>query len=332
MKRRVLICLLLLDILLLLPMLLHRREAAPEPLPARESAAPAAFPAEEQRVTDAELILRVQTEEGVREMSMAEYLPRALAGEMPAAFHSEALKAQAVALRSYALWCRAHPGAAHPEADICLSSACCAAFADEESLRRRWGESYDQYWDKLCAAVSGTDGQYIAWEGESAMAVFHSCSCGRTESGEIWGGQPYLVSVSTPETEADAANLVTEVEVSPEEMKRQVLKSCPQAELSGGGESWLGEVKRDEAGRVESMEIGGAELSGLTVRALFSLRSTDFDVKWTGSSFLFNVRGYGHGVGMSQYGANVMAKNGSGYNEILAHYYPGTELVVSVRY
>ena len=131
-------------------------------------------------VLDEAILLTVRTERGDETMSMAEYLPLALAGEMPAAFDSEALKAQAVALRSYALHYREHRKANHPEADICSSASCCAALADEETLRARWGGNYDAYLEKLAAAVRATDGQYLVWEDEPILAVFHASSGGRT--------------------------------------------------------------------------------------------------------------------------------------------------------
>jgi stage II sporulation protein D len=276
-------------------------------------------------------VLSVQTPEGVREMTMAEYLPMALSGEMPASFHGEALKAQAVALRSYALYCRENRKSAHPEADVCTDSACCTAASDEETLRKAWGGSFETYYAKVCAAVSDTDGQYLAWQDEPALAVFHSSSMGQTESGEnLWSALPYLVSVSSPETAEDVSNLVTTVEVSPEDFKETVRQVYPALELDGAPEQWLGECRRSSSGRVAGVTVGGEEISGASMRAMFSLRSTDFDLEYNGS-FVFTVRGYGHGVGMSQYGANVMANRGSGYDEILQHYYPGTELVVAVK-
>lgn len=283
-------------------------------------------------VLDSAVTLRLWTEDGVKTMSMAEYLPLAVAGEMPAAFHPEALKAQAVALRSYALYYQDAPKTAHPEADVCESAGCCAARTTLPALRETWGEHFDEYYAKVCAAVSDTDGQYLVWEDAPALTVFHAASAGRTESGAALGvSQAYLLSVDTPETEERVRNLASTVEVSAEEFRRAILSLAPEAELSGPPETWLGPVSADTVGRVEAMEIGGQRLSGLALRQLFSLRSTDFTVERKETGFVFHVRGYGHGLGMSQYGADLMADDGANYAEILEHYYPGTRLVMALR-
>ena len=283
-----------------------------------------------QVAADAQITLAVLTEHGVETRSMAEYLPLAVAGEMPASFAPEALKAQAVALRSYALYYRVHRKSAHPDADVCCSAGCCAACADEQALRAAWGSQYDAYMDKCAAAASATDGQYLAWEDAPALTVFHASSAVQTEDGAALGvDKRYLVSVETPETAQSVRNLLTTVEVSAAEFAAAVQEIAPEADLSGAPEDWVGAVKLDAAGRVERAEIGGAALSGLALRQLFSLRSTDFTLAWTEGRFLFRVRGYGHGLGMSQHGANLMAAAGADYAAILSHYYPGTVLAAA---
>lgn len=308
--------------------------ASPQPQTGTDGQEPP--PAQTQEPTDGESVhdrdmqLSVQTADGVQIWTMAEYLPRALGGEMPAAFDEEALKAQAVALRSYALCCSETEKAAHPEADVCMDAGCCTSVADESELKALWGANYEKYYEKICRAVADTDGQYLVYGDEPILAVFHSSSSGFTEdAGNIWSAKPYLVSVSSPETEEDVSNLISTVEVSTEDFRKTVQTSYSAA-LEGDAGSWLGETVRGSSGRVRSIRVGGAEISGTAMRSMFSLRSTNFDVAYNGTSFVFTVRGYGHGVGMSQYGANVMAKTGANYAEILAHYYPGTELVVSM--
>ena len=306
-------------------------EASPAPTPGAAAGALSAVQ-EGESVLDGDIRFTVLEDGVVTERSMEDYLPLALAGEMPASFAPEALKAQAVALRSYILYCMEHPKSAHAGADVCTSSGCCTACADEAGLRESWGGGYDAYWAKVLAAVRETDGQYLVYEEEPILAVFHSSSSGRTEDGaNLWTAQPYLVSVESPETPEQVRNLETTVMVSAEDFKSSVLSVCPGAELEGEPSSWLGEVTQNSSGRVGSVRIGGQELSGLSLRQLFGLRSTDFSLSWEDGAFLFRVKGYGHGVGMSQYGANVMAESGADYAEILAHYYPGTELVMAVR-
>ena len=140
------------------------------------------------------------------------------------------------------------------------------------------------------------------------------------------GDVPYLVSVSSPETASDVPNFVTTAEFSPESFREKFLAAYPDADLSAQPPDWIGERTVDPSGRVSSVRVGDVSVPGTKMRSIFSLRSANFRLAWTGRSFLFTVSGSGHGAGMSQYGANVMAKNGSTWQEILTHYYPGTSL------
>ena len=178
--------------------------------------------------------------------------------------------------------------------------------------------------------MADTDGQYLVWAESPALTVFHAASAGRTEDGAALGvARPYLVSVETPETEETARGLLSTVEVTASDFAAAVRTLLPDADLSGAPEGWLGPVALDAAGRVQALTVGGQSLSGLAARQLFSLRSTAFTLDYDGD-FLFTVTGFGHGVGMSQYGANVLAEEGADYREILAHYYPGTRLVIAM--
>ena len=337
MKRIFLYALFLLLLAFALPLLLFVPErdepaaeepAAPTPA-AADSGAAAAVP---EPVLDGAIPLRLQTEAGVETVTMAEYLPLAVAGEMPASFQPEALKAQAVALRSYALYYRDARKPAHPDADICTGAGCCAACAELAALREIWGENFDSYYARICDAVAATDGQYLVWEEAPALTVFHACSAGQTENGAALGiDRSYLVSVDTPETDEAVRNLSSTVEVSEGDFRAAVLSLAPEAELSGPKEGWLGQAVPDAAGRVATMEIGGCTLSGLALRQLFGLRSAAFTLECTEAGFIFHVRGYGHGVGMSQHGANLLAADGADYTAILRHYYPGTALVIAMR-
>ena len=331
MKRTFALSLLAVGLAFVLPILLSVTpggQAAPQA--AEPSPAPTPEP-QRRQVLDESILLSVQTADGAVEMTMADYLPAALAGEMPAAFHPEALKAQAVALRSYALYYRDARKAQHPDADICTGAGCCAAFASEEELHLRWGSSYALYAAKLRDAVCATDGQYLVYDEAPILAVFHASSGGQTESGANLGiPQPYLQSVFSPETPETVAQLESSVEVTAQEFKAAILGIAPEAALGEDPAAWLGEVIHNDAGRVERVSIGGAAVSGLALRQLFSLRSTDFTLRWDGDCFRFSVSGYGHGAGMSQYGADVMAEGGADYTEILAHYYPGASLVIAM--
>lgn len=295
------------------------REPAP-PAPAAESAAPspgtAGFPAPET--------LRLLKPDGtVTEMDMQDYLVGVLAAEMPADFPEEALKAQAVAARTYALYCA--DGGKHGGGDVCADPGCCQAWQDGQARRDKWGGDWERCETRLAAAVSDTAGEILLYEGRPVFAAFHSSSAGATEDcGEVWNPRPYLVSVSSPETAETVPNFISSLRCAALDFRDTILSACPEADFSGPEEEWVGELRRDASGRVASVTVGGAELRGTALRSLFSLRSTAFTLAYEEGWFVFTVAGFGHGVGMSQYGARLMAEGGANYREILAHYYPGT--------
>lgn len=261
------------------------------------------------------------------ETTLSDWLPGVVAAEMPASFEPEALKAQAVAARTYILDRAAHPVEAHPEAAVCDDPGCCCAWISEETMRDNWGRGFRKNRARVRAAVRETAGQRLTFAGEPIRAVFHSASAGRTESSEaLWGPLPYLVSVESPETAADVPGFETEVRLTPEELRASLTSAYPNIALPEDPAAWLGGLSTDESGRAAYLTIGDQTIPGAEARALFSLRSTAFTAAYSDGEFVFTVRGSGHGVGMSQYGANVMAKRGSDYEEILAHYYPGTTL------
>ena len=275
----------------------------------------ALFPEEAQ---ETQVPLRLLLSDGSNlDLDMDEYLLGVLAGEMPASFPEEALKAQAVASRSYAA--RALSMGKHGENTLCTQS-CCQIYLTEAQCRGKWGAEYDFYADRLRACIAATEGQLLLYGDETAEACFHAASLGCTESSEdIWGRSvPYLVSVSSPESSETVPRLITEVRFTPEE-----LSAALGSVIEGGG---IGEYTHDAAGRVAAITLMGKRYSGAEVRSLLGLRSTDFSVEYRDGVYVFTVNGYGHGVGMSQYGAKLMAEQGATYREILAHYYPGTVL------
>lgn len=275
-------------------------------------------PTEANALSDAERRLTVLTADGPSEMTMAEYLPHAVAAEMPVSFGPEALKAQAVAARTYALAVRRHP-----DADVCTDSGCCLAYRTEDELRALWGGDYDRCLTAVTAAVTATDGEILTCGGKPILAVFHASSAGSTEdSADVWSPLPYLVAVSSPETEDTVPGLVTTAAFTPVELAERLGLTD-----AGAPETWLAGTESDDAGRVKYLRIAGQSLSGTFVRSALDLRSTDFHVRYDGGIFVFTVAGYGHGVGMSQTGAKLLAAEGWTYDGILAHYYPGTELL-----
>ena len=268
-----------------------------------------------------ERTLTLLTDSGAISMSMDEYLVGVLAGEMPASFPEEALKAQAVASRSYAetLLRRGKHGANA----LCAAGSCCQSWKNEEERRALWGSDFERYEAKLRACAEATEGLLLLYNEEPIEACFHASSRGSTESSEaVWGNAlPYLVAVSSPESCESVPKLMSAVSFGAEELAA-ALGADSSAEP-------VGECVRDAAGRVETIVLLGRECGGRELRELLGLRSTDFTVEYGDGQFRFTVYGYGHGVGMSQYGAKLMAEQGSGFREILAHYYPGTEIGVS---
>ena len=328
MKKNLLMVCSALLLLYLLPLILPRESAARaeetvSPLPTLQ---PVSSSPEEPEVPPPSRSIRLLAGDELLELPLEDYLVGVVAAEMPASFPEEALKAQAVAARSYAL--RQLGSGKHPEADLCADPGCCQAWHSEASLLESWGGDAAEQLARIRAAVEATAGEILSYEGEPVLAVFHSSSPGRTEdSSRIWNALPYLVSVSSPETARDVPGFMSELRCAPLDFRDVILSAYPQADFSGPEEDWIGPFERDPGGRVSYQELGGVAIPGKELRRLFSLRSAAFSLSYEDGVFLFTVTGFGHGVGMSQYGAMVMAREGADYRQILSHYYPGTELI-----
>ena len=276
---------------------------------------------------DKSYTVRVLLEDGtVEEQTMEDYLWSVVAAEMPASFEEDALRAQAVCARTYTLW-KGERSAKHEGADVCTDSSCCQAYTTQEEAAERWGEDAAEYTNKIAGAVADTDGIVATYEGQPIQAVFFSSASGATEdAAAVWGSSlPYLTSVDSPEGE-EVPNYNTTVTLTAAEVKELVSASYPGADLSGSPSDWFQNISYTASGRVAEVEVGGIALSGGAARSLFSLRSACFEVEAGEDSVTFVVTGYGHGVGMSQYGANAMAKAGSSWQDILEHYYTGITL------
>ena len=331
MRRSFAISLFLLLALFLVPWLQAPKEGGEEPGEGDTSLLPPAGDDQRQEGEglDAETTLRIKRGDTVVTMSMDTYLQGVLRAEMPASFQQEALKAQAVAARTYVLYkMRNGPVANHPEADACDDITCCQAFRSEEEAAADWGAMTLQYEAKIRSAVADTDGQAVLYEGEPVLAVFHSSSAGATRNAEeVWSSSvPYLKSVSSPEGEEQVPNYYSQVGFTPEEFQELFLTRYPNASLGGEPSNWFTNIQQQETGTVISLQVGGVSLSGDEMRSLLGLRSAAFTISFGDGEILFSTTGYGHGVGMSQYGANVMAEEGKDYREILTWYYTGTNV------
>lgn len=274
---------------------------------------------------DAETVLRVLNGETVEEMELGEYLLGVVRAEMPASFQTEALKAQTVAARTYTLYKLQTGGNHGGTADICTDHTCCQAYLDEARARANWGEDADAYEQKLRSAVTATDGEVILYGGAPILAVFHSSSAGLTRAaGEVWlSDLPYLQAVSSPEAAESIPNYYSRVEFPAEELRQKLRAAFPEADLDCGLGEILQDARRDTAGSISTVSVGGVTVKGSALRAALGLRSACFTWEAQEGALVFFVTGYGHGVGMSQYGANAMAAAGADYREILTHYYTG---------
>ena len=278
---------------------------------------------------DSRSVLQVFDGEKTVEMTMAEYLPGVVRGEMPAVFEMEALKAQAVAERTFIYYhMQGGRKAAHPDADVCMDYRCCNAWVSQERAKSNWGDNYEEYNRKILQSVEETDGQVMLYEGEPILAAFHCSSAGVTaKSSDAWvSDRPYLVSVESPEGADSVPNYYSVNTFTPEEFKSKVLAQEPEAKLEGSPAGWVTDLRKNSSNRVESVTIGGVPLRGTQVRSILGLRSACFTVECADDAITFRVTGYGHGVGMSQYGANTLAKEGKTWQEILQWYYRGVSI------
>ncbi len=279
-------------------------------------------------VRDGAETLRVLKGDTVEEMDLGTYLVGVVRAEMPASFEPEALKAQAVAARTYTLYQLRSGGRHGDTADICTDPTCCQAYQEEAAARQGWGDAADEYEQKIESAVRDTDGEVILYDDAPILAVFHSASAGLTRpAGKVWSGDlPYLQAVASPEEGDAIPNYYSRTEFSLEEVRSRVLSALPEADLSGDAAEWLQNDVRDAAGSIETVEVGGVAVRGSRLRSILGLRSACFTWEVGEDTLIFFVTGYGHGVGMSQYGAQQMAREGSSYREILTHYYTGVTL------
>lgn len=275
----------------------------------------------DEYVEKVDIAILVRDEDGgVREMDLDEYLVGVVLAELPASFEPEAKKAQAVAARTFAMRAKM-TGGKHDDGSVCVSSGCCQAYTSVEDYYARGGkaESVKSAED----AVLATSGQVLTYEDKLIQANYFSCSGGRTEDAvAVWGTDvPYLRAQESPGEEG-AKHYTDVVTFSTKEFNTAL-----GTDLSGDPEGWFGMTTYTSGDGVAAMQIGGKIYQGTQLRSLLGLRSTAFTVEVVSGEIRITTRGFGHRVGMSQYGADAMAAGGSNYREILAYYYPGTQLI-----
>ncbi len=257
-------------------------------------------------------------------MDLEDYIVGVVAGEMPASYQEEALCAQAVAARTYAVRKMQNGGCSrHEGADICAFSEHCQAYCTEQEMRDKWGDEYTACYEKIRRAVETTAGVVMTYAGEIVEALFFSSSGGRTEDcvNVFSSSVPYLVGVDSPEAQEVSTKTYTA-----EEFVALALAACPGCGLTAADvASQVSVAARYASGQVQTLRLGGGTITGKEARTAFSLRSANFSLACGAGEVVFTVLGYGHGVGMSQKGANTMAGEGGTWQEILSHYYTGVE-------
>ena len=258
----------------------------------------------------------------LKEMPMEEYLVGVVAAEMPASYEIEALKAQAVAARTYTQYKKDHGGcSAHAGADICCESSHCQAYLTPAEMAENWGGDASLYTQKIVSAVNETAGEMIYYDGQEIQVFFHASSGGRTENSENVYGEalPYLVSVDSAGEES-SSHYYGKVTVSRDQFISKMTAFSPSIRFDS--DALIGSITRFKSGRVQSIKIGNETFTGREMREIFGLNSANFTVE-EDSGITFTTVGFGHGVGMSQTGANALAKKGADYFEILTHYFTG---------
>lgn len=258
---------------------------------------------------------------GTVSVSPVDYMAGAAASEMPLTWPDDALLAQMVASHTYALYSRDH-GGSDTDGWLHVNSALASGWTDEAALRARWGDEFEQNWARLTELAGQAADSLVVYEGAPALTAYHAISSGHTEdSRQVWAESlPYLCGVDSV---WDKYSDEYEVTIQYSDTQFAAAAAALGLTLEGDPEDWIGASLWDKAGYVQSIEIGGAPYGGTAVRDALDLRSACFAIAWRGGQFVITTRGYGHGVGLSQYGAKAMAEGGADWREILEYYFPG---------
>ena len=271
-------------------------------------------------------LLHKKTNE-IEEVKIDDYLCNVVSAEMPADYELEALKAQAIVARTYTIY--KVQNKKHENADICDDSTCCQAWVSKENRLERWEEAKrEENWDKIQQCVNETKGKIITYNNQPINAFFHANSGGTTELPvNVWGGSglPYLQVVQTAGEEG-YTQYSSEVDLTQEELINKLKTKYEDIQIDFNNDEDVKIIEHTDSNRVKTVKFGNHELSGVETRTLLGLKSTNFEIKKENNQIKFLVKGYGHGVGMSQTGANTMAKQGNNCEEIIKHFYVGIEI------
>lgn len=267
----------------------------------------------------------------IETVSAKDYVIGAVMAEMPSSYHEEALKAQAVAAFTYALRQQKNEQISPTKdlngADFSNDSSRYQAYFNTDEAKQRLGSDYDEANKKISEAVESVFGEYLEFENEPIAAAYHSISSGMTESAKtVWGEDiSYLQAQKSEYDTASADYEHTEV-FTADELKSKFSEYDASIVFSDNPQEWISISSVSDSGTVTLVKVGNAELTGTQFRSVLGLRSANFTANFDADKFTITTKGYGHGVGMSQYGANAMAFSGYTYDQILAHYYNGVTL------
>mgnify|MGYP005791430979 FL=1 len=272
-------------------------------------------------------LLHAKTGE-VEQVNLEEYLCHVVSAEMPADYELEALKAQAIVARTYTMYKRMNKK--HANADICDDSTCCQAWVSKEDRLARWEESKrESNWQKIEQCINETRGKIVTYQNEPINAFFHANSGGKTEIPvNVWGGGsnlPYLQVVETAGEEG-YTQYASEVELTQEEILNKLKEKYADIQIDFTKEEEVQIIDYTDSQRVKTVRFGNHELSGVETRTIFGLKSTNFEITKQEGKIKFSVKGYGHGVGMSQTGADALAKQGKTAEDIIHHFYQDVEI------
>ncbi len=272
------------------------------------------------------------TDGKVHDVPVRDYVIGAVCAEMPALFHTEALKAQAVAAHTYAvrqaLYERSHHTDGLDGADFSNDSSKYQAFFTNDTIKKYYGDKYDEYYTKVSEAVDCVLNEILTYKDEPIVAAFHSMSPGITESADnVWGSSlDYLKPVESPE-DTSAPGFTETYTFTSDEIRSRLQAEYQDITFDTDCSNWLCINNRSKSGTVIEMKAGSITISGTEFRRIMSIRSAAFELSYSADKgFTITTKGYGHGVGMSQYGANSMAESGKTYKEILSYYYSGVEI------
>ena len=267
----------------------------------------------------------------VEEISDLDYIKGVVAAEMPISFEPEALKAQAVAAHTYALrryyQQLQNPSESLKGAQFSTDPSVFQAYKSVSELKKQYGDKFEENWRKLSDAVESVIDYVITYDDQPIVAAYHSMSNGETEAAaSVWGQDvPYL---QPAESDGDllAPNYQTEQSFSVQEVREKLTQQIPEIQLSENPSDWFAVKSHTASGAVDQIAVGDQVETGQKIRTIFGLKSASFEISVQGEQIIFTTKGYGHGVGMSQYGANYLAQQGNSFQEILEHYYSGVKI------